>query len=445
MGDLGSHPDKAKINAITMLAEDYADDREGAEEFYKIVRSRILSADTANACKLPLVYLVDSILNNAKGEFMAVVEDTISRVFLSVYIKIAEAHKKKLKRLLGIWKDNERFSGETIATMEGFCSSSSLSLSSIPAVDVDDLRAMLTSMGEDVSLEDLIKKDPELVKNMYNNLSVFREERDKHEAESAVEPQTFWERPEAQDVNLLEASGIMKKLEDILLERVRNGEGEGAPLLLAAAGTKKYLQTLVTSFKNKPHEDVFSSANTTSNVDPADFTSEMLGHNTKQNDNVVFTLYGALPFDSKVDGRRFNSQVLLKEHLEALSKVDELTICMNALGWFQGEENWLEASELNPAAGEDDGEGGDNAAEEDDKKDVVEADEMRDKCMICGKKFVNVYDDDECMYFSQDARELVVEEDNGMETDEVLVHASCCKKLGLEEGAPLPRKQVFLE
>jgi len=100
---------------------------------------------------------------------------------------------------------------------------------------------------------------------------------------------------------------------------------------------------------------------------------------------------------------------------------------------------------LNPAAGEDDGEGGDNAAEEDDKKDVVEADEMRDKCMICGKKFVNVYDDDECMYFSQDARELVVEEDNGMETDEVLVHASCCKKLGLEEGAPLPRKQVFLE
>jgi len=50
---------------------------------------------------------------------MAVVEDTISRVFLSVYIKIAEAHKKKLKRLLGIWKDNERFSGETIATMEG--------------------------------------------------------------------------------------------------------------------------------------------------------------------------------------------------------------------------------------------------------------------------------------------------------------------------------------
>ena len=257
---------------------------------------------------------------------------------------------------------------------------------------------MLTSMGEDVSLEDLIKKDPELVKNMYNNLSVFREERDKHEAESAVEPQTFWERPEAQDVNLLEASGIMKKLEDILLERVRNGEGEGgeaergakrrakrrplslnagtagisvqdtpplslpyynphpspfssqpflflrfasltaAPLLLAAAGTKKYLQTLVTSFKNKPHEDVFSSANTTSNVDPADFTSEMLGHNTKQNDNLVFTLYGALPFDSKVDGRRFNSQVLLKEHLEALSKVDELTICMNALGWFQGEE-----------------------------------------------------------------------------------------------------------
>ena len=35
--------------------------------------------------------------------------------------------------------------------------------------------------------------------------------------------------------------------------------------------------------------------------------------------------------------------------------------------------------------------------------------------------------------------------DNGMETEEVLVHASCCKKLGMEVGESLPRKQVYTE
>ncbi|GMH53399.1 hypothetical protein TrRE_jg8759, partial [Triparma retinervis] len=106
LSELGSHPDKALINAITMLAEDYADDSLGANEFYDIIRTRMVSASTSDIFKLPLVYLVDSILNNAKGEFISVVGETITSVFFSVYSKIDDNSKKKFARLLSIWKKN---------------------------------------------------------------------------------------------------------------------------------------------------------------------------------------------------------------------------------------------------------------------------------------------------------------------------------------------------
>mmetsp|Transcript_19083 Transcript_19083/g.39750 ORF Transcript_19083/g.39750 Transcript_19083/m.39750 type:complete len:458 (+) Transcript_19083:4-1377(+) len=442
---LGSHPDKAKINAITMLAEDYADDSVGANDFFAIIRGRMLSVNTSNLFKLPLVYLVDSILNNAKGEFISIIEETITSIFLSVYTKIDDLSKKKFARLLTFWKKNKMFSADKINAMEGICAGDSFNLESLSKDDLCDLRAMLESMEEDVSLEDLVAKNPDFVKQMFDNLAVFREEREKHE-EAAAQEMSFWEGG-LHDIDLSEANSIMKKLEDLLLTQVRGGEGEGDSLLVAAAGTKKYLHTLVTSFKNKAHEEMITSVDASTKVDPADFTSQMLGHNTKKNDNVIFALYGALPFLSRVDGRRFNSQILLKEHIDDyLTKVDELTSTFNSFGWFQSEEEWITKAEGGSKVDEEANKDGDNDEEENSgRKDMVEADEMRDKCMICGKKFVNVYDDDECVYFSQDCREVVVEEDNGMETDEVLVHASCCKKLGLEIGEALPRTQVFTE
>ncbi|GMH60580.1 hypothetical protein TrRE_jg12719, partial [Triparma retinervis] len=160
------------------------------------------------------------------------------------------------------------------------------------------------------------------------------------------------------------------------------------PLLLAAAGTKKYLHTLVTSFKNKPHEDLINSTNASTNVvDPADFTSEALSQNSKKNDNVIFTLYGALPFSSKEDGSRFNSQLLLRNHLNTISKIDDLTSTFNSFGWFQGENDWMNVTDVDANEAEEKKEEED-AEEDDGRKDTVEADEMRDKCMICGKKEV---------------------------------------------------------
>ena len=74
------------------------------------------------------------------------------------------------------------------------------------------------------SYTQLVETNPEFAKQLFDNLAVFREERDK--AEVALET-TFWEREEVRDVNLAEANSVMKKLEDLLLEKVRGGEGEG--------------------------------------------------------------------------------------------------------------------------------------------------------------------------------------------------------------------------
>ena len=170
------------INAITMLAEDYADDSVGANEFYAIIQARMVSDETSALFKLPLVYLVDSMLNNARGEFITVVGETITTVFLSVYSKIDDQSKKKLARLLTIWKKNRcvthiaslpsppplsnplykhmpssMFPLNKIAIMEGIASpdAPTFNLDSLSKADLLDLRAMLHSMGEDVSLEEV--------------------------------------------------------------------------------------------------------------------------------------------------------------------------------------------------------------------------------------------------------------------------------------------------
>ena len=70
----------------------------------------------------------------------------------------------------------------------------------------------------------MVEKNPEFVKQLFDNLAVFREERDKAEV---AQEMTFWERDEVRDVNLTEANAVMKKLEDLLLGQVRGGEGEG--------------------------------------------------------------------------------------------------------------------------------------------------------------------------------------------------------------------------
>jgi hypothetical protein len=58
--------DKVQINSLTMVAEDYSETRKGAKAIYNIIRERLLSATVAREKLLPLVYLVDSIIKNAK-------------------------------------------------------------------------------------------------------------------------------------------------------------------------------------------------------------------------------------------------------------------------------------------------------------------------------------------------------------------------------------------
>ena len=82
----------------------------------------------------------------------------------SVYTKIDDLSKKKFARLLTFWKKNKMFSADKINAMEGICAGDSFNLESLSKDDLCDLRAMLESMEEDVSLEDLVAKNPDFVK-----------------------------------------------------------------------------------------------------------------------------------------------------------------------------------------------------------------------------------------------------------------------------------------
>ncbi len=92
---LGTHPDKVLINTLTMIAEDYASSNANGENpkdsdtsinnitpytkscasIYDSIKDLLLSSDISAECKLPLVYVMDSILKNVRGYFLQLMQE----------------------------------------------------------------------------------------------------------------------------------------------------------------------------------------------------------------------------------------------------------------------------------------------------------------------------------------------------------------------------------
>jgi pre-mRNA cleavage complex 2 protein Pcf11 len=56
--------DKVKINSLSMVAEDHADSLQSAAAIYNVIREPLISPSVHSDRKLPLVYVIDSILKN---------------------------------------------------------------------------------------------------------------------------------------------------------------------------------------------------------------------------------------------------------------------------------------------------------------------------------------------------------------------------------------------
>ena len=73
---LGEYPDKILISTLSMIAEDYAKSYpKSSLEIYTIIKELLLSRTMKPACKLPLVYVIDSILKNAQGLYIGIMKE----------------------------------------------------------------------------------------------------------------------------------------------------------------------------------------------------------------------------------------------------------------------------------------------------------------------------------------------------------------------------------
>ena len=98
-----------------MVAEDYSDSLVGAKAIYQVIRDRLLKAPREKL--LPLVYTVDSIIKNARGHYIAIVENDAENWIPSVYTQLQDAQKDKFQRMWKTWNDARIFSPERLKSM----------------------------------------------------------------------------------------------------------------------------------------------------------------------------------------------------------------------------------------------------------------------------------------------------------------------------------------
>jgi CID domain len=108
--------DKVAINSLSMVAEDHADSRGSARQIYNVIRNRLMTT-TNSSNLLPLVYVLDSILKNVRGQYIPVIETDAETWLGGVYRKLPDLQKQKLKKVYQTWVDSRLFTEEKLNAM----------------------------------------------------------------------------------------------------------------------------------------------------------------------------------------------------------------------------------------------------------------------------------------------------------------------------------------
>lgn len=118
--ELGNHPDKVQINTLSMVADDHASSKHAAKVLHDCIRSLLISPSVAYDRKLPLIYVLDSILKNVGKEYISIVEadaPTWIPLVHASFVKSAPALNLKLRKVLNTWKDFGIFKPEAVQRM----------------------------------------------------------------------------------------------------------------------------------------------------------------------------------------------------------------------------------------------------------------------------------------------------------------------------------------
>jgi pre-mRNA cleavage complex 2 protein Pcf11 len=112
---LGAYPDKVIINTLSMIAEDYSMSfPHSCTKIYHAIRDLLLSRDVKPDCKLPLVYVIDSILKNVKGLYIDIMKKDIHTWMQHVYDVLYgdETSRTRLRKVWDTWYRFQIFTEE---------------------------------------------------------------------------------------------------------------------------------------------------------------------------------------------------------------------------------------------------------------------------------------------------------------------------------------------
>ncbi|KAL7557156.1 hypothetical protein ACA910_002436 [Epithemia clementina (nom. ined.)] len=511
--NLGEFPDKVKISSLSMVSEDYSDSMTASKKLYKIIRERIMRSSRERL--LPLVYLIDSILKNAKGHFIKIVENDAENWLPLVFQKLSENQKHKLQKVWKTWGDTNLFEAAKLKVMgRCFDRSSNSSIKQTISTEVagitrtsdgslilrkalrEEMQNILDDMQSDVnevdkiSLERLAQINPSLLAKVkktaleglesggQQNSQGFGHGRPRNSGSSADDDTTSLPsfltetRPPEQIQRAKAWVEIASKTQeaapgvvDDLLSQVRTcGETQCTrpdaismtQYLASASATASLLSATLERIKNELDQKknaLLLAAGAASLqagilpimqiqvVDPSQFTNEGV---KKKNDSVISMLYEVgLPFVSSADGRRFRSQLELSKHLDSLFKRSQLEKSIaktEERGWYELDLVWAGLSKQNDMDRLPDDSIG--KSKQDDTQfqgdgyspetSTVPADEVRDRCVVCGINFKMFFDNDDGQYKYNNCREIELMNDEIAlnDSEQSLVHVTCWRGLG---------------
>lgn len=88
-----------------MVAEDHAESKKNAKAIYGCIRKPLMTSRVSRDFKLPLVYVIDSILKNVRGQFIPIIEEDAKNWMPVVCDVLNEQQRTKLKKVWNTWRE----------------------------------------------------------------------------------------------------------------------------------------------------------------------------------------------------------------------------------------------------------------------------------------------------------------------------------------------------
>mmetsp|Transcript_13049 Transcript_13049/g.15311 ORF Transcript_13049/g.15311 Transcript_13049/m.15311 type:complete len:572 (+) Transcript_13049:16-1731(+) len=380
--ELGNFADKVLINTLSMIAEDYSDAfPKSSSNIYHAIRGLLLSRDISPDCKLPLVYVIDSILKNVKGDYIQIMQDDIHDWMgaVSQMLENDDTAQTKLRKVWNTWREFNIFPEHSWKKMGRCFLDADSKLKSAKMVTDAKLKATGIARAPDGSLQLSAKrrKQMQFVLDEMQNGDVQELNKVSLERLADINPDLLTEIKRVADEIILSAGGNStmggggnsnedsnnrESVPEILLEyrspevlercaewekfsfdsikstndtvskllnhvtsetskmQVSNDKCDVAKLLGSASATATRLSNMLerlTSLENSMDTIAFPEVHT--KFKTVDMSKFTTDGVKGKNDIAIACLYEVgLPCISSSDGRRFATQIELSKHLDEL-------------------------------------------------------------------------------------------------------------------------------